>query len=108
MEIGVYAHSKNHGSVEDRKVAHDFEHGLLLRAYHMCGAHKLRRAAKLRSCSRGRHNGRCFTPPDESTGIGVCTRTGFNGQGFAREHRLIEFNRSTSQMYVGGDHTTKR
>jgi hypothetical protein len=64
MEIGEYAHGKNEEPVEDREVAHDLEHSLLLHAYSMCSAHEFRRAAKLRSRSRGRNYGRCFTTPD--------------------------------------------
>ncbi len=74
----------------------------------MCGANEFRRASEFGSGAGGGDHGRCFAALDESPCIGVSTWTGLNGQGFPSEHRLIEFDRATGQMYIGGDHTTKR
>ena len=106
--IGICAHSQNYNAIEDRQVAHDPEYSLLLCAYYVCGANEFRSAAEFRANARSRHHGCCFTALDESPGICVDTWAGINGQGFPSEHRLIELDRATGQMHIGGDHSTKR
>jgi hypothetical protein len=72
------------------------------------GANEFRGAAKLGACACGCDLAGCLTSPDKSSGIRVCTRTGFNVQGFAGEHRLIELDGSTGQVHIGSHHCAQR
>src|ERR1700691_4693136 len=74
----------------------------------MRGSNQLRRAAKFSAGTSRRYDRSSFSAPDECPGISVHACTGFNGQGLACEHRLIELHGPTCKMHVGGDHTAKR
>ena len=95
-------------AVEHRQIAHHAEHGLLLGTYDMRIEHKFRGTTELRACSGRCHLRNRLASPDHRPCIGLEVRAGFDGDGFAGEHGLINLNRSLRQADVGGNHGPER
>jgi len=76
----------------------------LLRTHYVCGPNEFCRPAELCASSGSGHHSPSLLPTDERSGIRVCVRTGFYGQGLARKHRLVELDRSSNQMHIGSNH----
>ena len=91
-----------------REISHHAEHGLLLGTYDMCLEHKLRGTTELRACSGRCHLRNRLASPDHRPCIGLEVRAGFDGDGFAGKHGLINLNRSLSQAHVGRNHGSER
>ena len=74
----------------------------------MRSANKFRRAAEFCTGACSCDDCRCFTAPYQSSCVGVHTSACFNGQGFAREHRLVKLHRPTGQVHIGCNHSAQR
>ena len=108
VDPSIVHQDHNQGAVEHRQVADHAEHGLLLRTYDMGVEHKLRGTAELRPRSGRCHLRNRLAPPYHRPSVGLKGRAGFDGDGLAGEHGLIDLNRSLNQAHVGGNHGPQR
>ena len=106
--VGIRHQDHDDEAIYDGEIAHHAQNGLLLRTFDVRGANQLRRASKL--CARsGRRNLRNrFTAPHQRPRISFEPGAGFDGNGFAGEHGLVEQHRSLSQTHIGRNHGAER
>ena len=105
LEKPRIGHQQNdHDAVEHRKIAHHTQHRLLLRTDDMGGTDELGGAAELGARAGRRDLGHRLAAPDQRSGIGLHTGTGFDGYGFAGKHGLVEQDFALGEVHVRGDH----
>ena len=98
----------SHGAVEQRQIAHDTQNGLLLRAFNLRALNEFGRPSEFGPCPRSNDFSDGFPASYQSACIGLRARPGLDRQGLAREHGLIDQDRSIEDAHVGRDDGAER
>ena len=106
--MGVSHQHDDDYAIEDGKISHHAYNGFLLGTFDMGGADEFRGVPKLRAGPGCGDDRRGFSAPYQRPGVSFETRSGFDGDGLAGEHGLVEQDRALDQLYVGCNHSTER
>ena len=92
--MGVRDQQDDDSAVEDGKISHHAHHGFLLGTLDVRGADQFRGTSKLCVCPSCGDDRYRFAAPHERASIRLQARSSLDGDGFSREHGLIEQDRA--------------